>query len=960
MTDPYAAMADVAALRPLRQPLPAALRQPVDLAPAVLEPLVPYTASEASEGVRQSSAPRDVEMLDNLDKARMYKQKVRQAQVRGDFEAARILTHQADKHWEVYRREQNVDSSVELSDWIKRSEQLDAKDKVMSGLSRSDTDAIMKKTPRRRRRQKRRDALAKQVLEPIIEPGAQFTSLYGVPVPMRTTGHMRPQFEAPTALARMQERQFMAMVARDHAQREQAASWSDWAETYAQEQAEEEDAPTARPSTVRKYTFDPDPIIPGSDRIISLEPKVGLTPPVPPKPPAQPVAPPKPPTAPPKPPAKPPAAPPKPPAQPVQPVVKKLPQGRTVVVPGGTQVRGLSPGQALPAGTRDWASVPDSLVDVHPSHAQHLQTRPQTPAAIQQMYRDRGITPPQFELKLKGPDPAKKMRDLDKAIRAKKHKDAKAKVRSVAASSAKKKPPLPPWKGPVAPTLPLSKRTFDTGAIADMLEKDKQAKKQKDAHDEEMAARAGATGLQPPQPTPKAAPASKLRIVNSKVVVRGSQDEAAAETAIVNESLRAGREQTTAAQAPASTQAREASLRANTQRLLAQELALQTKEAEEAKIDADEALVDLQRTEEVAVASNSIIEKELDAMSATPYKDYTISQLDELRKTDQDAWATETYRRKQAKRLATTKAFLAADYGTSVLTDERKRELKSSIYKPVQPDASFVARMRARHAKRLKEEPVGPGVDPGIAIRRRELETKAERSRTARTAATSARQAGERAATETGATATSAREKAGAAGKRASATAEQAATKTYLALNPLDAGAVNPPASIKNVDSVKRRLRRNKKLLRTAKSQAVGQSFDSTKEQFDAFVDTSTNRKDLEQAISNLQPLIKTAGHTATGQDKTSEVRKRVGRLKTRLQGVIGGRYTASVTAGLKRPPVKPRSGKRKTEGATKRRKARAQRRKTADTRADKPKPKSKPDKSAPSVPKSAFDRYVI
>ena len=229
MTDPYAAMADVAALRPLRQPLPAALRQPVDLAPAVLEPLVPYTASEASEGVRQSSAPRDVEMLDNLDKARMYKQKVRQAQVRGDFEAARILTHQADKHWEVYRREQNVDSSVELSDWIKRSEQLDAKDKVMSGLSRSDTDAIMKKTPRRRRRQKRRDALAKQVLEPIIEPGAQFTSLYGVPVPMRTTGHMRPQFEAPTALARMQERQFMAMVARDHAQREQAASWSDWA-----------------------------------------------------------------------------------------------------------------------------------------------------------------------------------------------------------------------------------------------------------------------------------------------------------------------------------------------------------------------------------------------------------------------------------------------------------------------------------------------------------------------------------------------------------------------------------------------------------------------------------------------------------------------------------------------------------------------------------------------------------
>ena len=198
------------------------------------------------------------------------------------------------------------------------------------------------------------------------------------------------------------------------------------------------------------------------------------------------------------------------------------------------------------------------------------------------------------------------------------------------------------------------------------------------------------------------------------------------------------------------------------------------------------------------------------------------------------------------------------------------------------------------------------------------------------------------------------------AGTRAAATAEEAATKAYLALNPLDEGSVNPPASIRNVGSVKKRLTKNKRLLKKAKSQRAGHSFDSTNESFDAFVDTSTSRKDLEDAIAGLQPLIKTVGHTTTGKNKTLRLRKRVTRLKDRLSGVIDGRYTASRTAGLKRSADTPETRKRKSERASKRAKDRAQRRKTAHKPPAAPAPKPKPVASGSSKAKSEFSAYVI
>ncbi len=234
------------------------------------------------------------------------------------------------------------------------------------------------------------------------------------------------------------------------------------------------------------------------------------------------------------------------------------------------------------------------------------------------------------------------------------------------------------------------------------------------------------------------------------------------------------------------------------------------------------------------------------------------------------------------------------------------------------------------------------------------------RSRAAETAATTARQVGERRATETGATATSARERAGAAGTRAAATAEEAATKAYLALNPLDEGSVNPPASIRNVGSVKKQLAKNKRLLKKAKSERVGHSFDANNEQFDAFVDTSTSRIELESAIAGLQPLIKTEGHTTIGKNKTLRLRKRVNRLKKRLTGVIDGRYTASMTAGLKRGATSPATKKRPRKGAAKRAKDRAQRRRTEPAATTAPAATSAPVRSGPANPLPGFSQYII
>ena len=361
-------------------------------------------------------------------------------------------------------------------------------------------------------------------------------------------------------------------------------------------------------------------------------------------------------------------------------------------------------------------------------------------------------------------------------------------------------------------------------------------------------------------------------------------------------------------QAPASVAAKEAELAADTQRQLAEQLRLRQLEKDQQEKDSAEAVNDLRRAEETLVASHAIITRDL-GETKSPYGAYTRDQLKELQKTDPDAWANELTARSTRARKTAIEQFLKADYGTSTVTPKRRREIEGMVY-GTGPTAAFEEDVRATQRRRVAgygEPTVTSESERARRAREEELSRQEASVGARKTAATQARQAGERVATEAGTSAAATRAEATATGESAAALTVKSTKKTYLALSPLDSGAMKPPTSIQEDPDVRARLDKNTELLQDATIDGAGKSWHSTKAEFKAFVDQSTDRKELQNVLHRLRPLLTQGGHTATGKRLNRELRSRMVQLNARLSKVIAGHFTRSVTSGLKRgQPVDP------------------------------------------------------
>ena len=525
------------------------------------------------------------------------------------------------------------------------------------------------------------------------------------------------------------------------------------------------------------------------------------------------------------------------------------------------------------------------------------------------MYRDRGITPPQPSLALTGSrvdeimalrkTKLKKQQEaVDRTGRSR--AAAQDRIKLVRQNIAAKAPVLPP-KSTVPPLVPLSSRTHDVISIAGMLEYDEEVKE------------ARKKGFEPPTalvtiPLPPKAPA--LTVLGGHVVVQGSTREKEVEKNIVDNLTAAGTKAAAAIQAPQSTAAAEAQIAADTQRQLAEQMRNDQLEREEQAKDDAEALVDLQKVEEVAVASRAIINRDL-AKNVSPYAEYSQSQLDALKLTHFDAWATELDKRKKKRLADTLNEFMGKDYGKSTVSDKRKREIEAYVATPV--SAGYERDIRAKRQRRLEDKPITQFTvaERERQQRQRQLTGQAATAQTRAAAATAQREAGQRRATATGAKAKATRAEAGAAGERAVVSAVEAAKKTFMALSPLDKGALKPPESIKTDQAVIQRADENRELLKNAKSGSTGQSYDSKNDVFDAFVAQSTDRKELETMIDRLRPLVSKGGHTSAGKKENKAIRSRIVKLDRRLNKVLSGHVTRSVTSGLKRSEPIATKGKR-------------------------------------------------
>jgi hypothetical protein len=544
------------------------------------------------------------------------------------------------------------------------------------------------------------------------------------------------------------------------------------------------------------------------------------------------------------------------------------------------------------------------------ARAKVTPSRYHLPGEQMKMYRDRGITPPQPSLALTGTRldevivlRKKKLKDQQEAAaKIERHRaEAEARIKRVRKRVAAKAPILPPKPISLMPThVPLSSRTHDVISIAEILQ-----------HEEEVK-QARLKGLPPPPTAHVTVPlrpvAPALTVVGGHVVIQGSKEETAAEEKTVASLVVAGTTVADVIQAPQSTSAREAEIHADTQRKLAEQMRLAQLEKDEQAKDDAEALQDLRKTEEVALASSAIINRDL-AKTISPYSEYSQSQLDALKQTNFDAWATELSARKKKRLAATLEQFMAKDYGKSNVSDKRKREIQASVA----VSAEFERGVRAKRQKRLVDTPITEftAAERDRQQRQRELTGKAAAVGTRAAAATRARETGELRATETGAKAAATREQTGAAKERAATSAVESAKKTFMALSPLDSGAMKPPESIKNDQAVIQRADENRELLKNAKSEGTGQSYDSPNDLFDAFVDQSTTRKELEKVIHRIRPLLTKGGHTAAGRRDTIKLRKRLVKLNRRLDKVISGHVTRSVTSGLKRASPTLSLGKR-------------------------------------------------
>ena len=840
---------------------------------------------------------------------------------------------------------------MELGEFLRRDEQISARARVESGLSRSSASAaIMNSNPRRRRRlrdrQKKAETFKKRFegdFTPVVIPGQP---LFGKPSyrPYWPTAEEMPEYEfkrqAPAApqyqpqLPPTAEQpptiRSMPGVTLEETEPAHGPARQSTTRTYAWDPATLREKPTVRErpwatTEPSKHLWEkpPAPAQPIPSGVAGVDPRSEEAPaPAPAQPPAPvlDVTIPGPGSA-----------------MPKEFLAGYGPKKSLLKPKPKPKTRELSPGQPMPTGFSSWAKVPLADIVVHPTHDAHLAIRDKPvpprdpeikkkapkpvdltrfpsgliynlPGEQEKMYRDRGITPPQPQLALTGTRldevlRKKKLKDQqDAAAKVERHRaEAEARIKRVRKRVAAKAPILPPKPISLMPThVPLSSRTHDVISIAEILQ-----------HEEEVK-QARLKGLPPPPTAHVTVPlrpvAPALTVVGGHVVIQGSKEETAAEEKTVASLVAAGTTVADVIQAPQSTSAREAEIHADTQRKLAEQMRLAQLEKDEQAKDDAEALQDLRKTEEVALASRAIINRDL-AKTISPYSEYSQSQLDALKQTNFDAWATELSARKKKRLAATLEQFMAKDYGKSNVSDKRKREIQASVA----VSAEFERGVRAKRQKRLVDTPITEftAAERDRQQRQRELTGKAAAVGTRAAAATRARETGELRATETGAKAAATREQTGAAKERAATSAVESAKKTFMALSPLDSGAMKPPESIKNDQAVIQRADENRELLKNAKSEGTGQSYDSPNDLFDAFVDQSTTRKELEKVIHRIRPLLTKGGHTAAGRRDTIKLRKRLVKLNRRLDKVISGHITRSVTSGLKRASPTLSLGKR-------------------------------------------------